>query len=235
MGAILLTAALLAMSGQTSAPTSALISAQGAPSLKELVERFDAAQSKINTLQAPFTLTIQRALLKTPTLTKGTVYLQGSNFAHFTFSPPDDLILHLTPKALVSYSPGSNEGGMVKIGYIKNANRQFLGLGQKLSYLSDYFDISQSDSKDAGGTYLLTLKPRSLSMKKRMQTMLIWVDRETYLPNQINWIERGGDSWLLELGPLQVNQPLPVNVTGFSIPPGVTLRSEFSFFATRKK
>jgi outer membrane lipoprotein-sorting protein len=61
------------------------------------------------------------------------------------------------------------------------------------------------------------------------------VDRETYLPRQVQWIERSGDSWQLELGGLQVNQPLPAAVTGFKVPQGVPLRSEFSFFATRKK
>jgi outer membrane lipoprotein-sorting protein len=124
---------------------------------------------------------------------------------------------------------------MLKIGFIRNANRQFLGLGQNLSYLSDYFSIAVADSKDAGGSYQLTLNPRSLSMKKRMQSMLIWVDRETYLPRQVQWIERGGDSWLLELGPLQLNQPIPPAVSGFKVPEGVALRSEFSFFATKKK
>jgi hypothetical protein len=154
---------------------------------------------------------------------------------HFSFSAPEDLVLHLTPKALVSYSPTEGQGEMLKIGIIKNANRQFLGLGQKLSYLSDYFSVTFSESKDAGGSYLLTLLPRSLSMKKRMQNLQLWIDRDSYLPKQANWIERSGDSWFLELGPLQTNQPLPTAVTAFKVPEGVPLRSEFSFFATRKK
>ncbi len=124
---------------------------------------------------------------------------------------------------------------MLKIGVIKNANRQFLGLGQKLSYLSDFFSATYSESKDAGGTYLVALQPRSLSMKKRMQGNQLWVDRDTYLPKQVNWIERSGDSWFLELGPMQINQPLPVTAVGFKVPEGTPLRSEFSFFATRKK
>lgn len=206
-----------------------------APAVREVVERFDAAQSKVDTLQSSFTLTTRRALLKTPTVTKGTLYIQGSEFVHFAFAPPEDLILHLTSKALISFSPGTKEGEMLKIGFVKNANRQFLGLGQKLSYLSDYFSIACADSKEAGNTYQLTLSPRSLSMKKRMESMQIWVDRETYLPRQVQWIERGGDSWFLELGPLQTNQPIPAAVSGFKVPEGIILRSEFSFFATRKQ
>lgn len=204
-------------------------------SLKEVVERFDTAQSRVNTLQAPFTLTIRRALLKTPTVTHGTVYLSSSDFVHFTFAAPEDLILHLTPKVLISYSPAAGEGENLKIGFIKNAHRQFLGLGQKLSYLSDYFAISHSESKDGGGTYLLALTPRSISMRKRMRSMSIWVDRESFLPKQVNWVERSGDAWLLGLGPLQINQPIPAAVAGFKVPPGTPMRSEFSFFATRKK
>jgi len=208
--------------------------AQAPVTLQEAAERFDAAQAKVTTLQAPFSLTIRRALLKTPTVTKGTLYLQGSEFVHFSFAPPEDLILHLTPKALVSYSPAAGVGEMLKIGFIRNANRQFLGLGQKLSYLSDYFKISLADGKEVKGTLQFTLLPRSLSVKKRMEALYLWVDKDSYLPRQVNWVERGGDSWLLELGPLVTNQPLPAAVTGFKVPPDVPLKDEFSFFATRK-
>jgi outer membrane lipoprotein-sorting protein len=208
--------------------------AQAPVSLHEAAERFDAAQARVTTLQAPFTLTIRRVLLKTPTVTRGTLYLQGSDFVHFAFAPPEDLVLHLTPKALISYSPAAGVGEMLKIGFIKNANRQFLGLGQRLSYLSDYFKISVDEGKDLKGTWQFTLLPRSLSVKKRMESLFIWVDKDTYLLRQVNWVERGGDSWLLELGPLVTNQALPATVTGFKVPAGIPLKDEFSFFATRK-
>lgn len=208
---------------------------QALPPLREVVERFDNAQAQAQTMQCPFTLTLRRALLKTPSVTKGTMYLQGSDFAHFAFQPPEDLILHLTPKALISYSPEAREGELMKIGIIKNADRKFLGLGQKLSYLSDYFQISLSDAKEPASTWFLTLAPRTLSLRKRMNAVNLWVDKDTWLPRQIQWIERSGDTWFLELGPLKINQPLPASVTGFKLPEGIPLRSEFSFFATRKK
>jgi len=206
-----------------------------APPLREVVERFDAAQAQVQTLQCPFTLTLRRALLKTPSVTRGTLYLQGSEFAHFAFQPPDDLILHLTPKALISYSPEAREGELMKIGLIRNSDRKFLGLGQKLSYLSDYFQIDVGEAKAGSTTWLLALTPRTLSLRKRMQAVNLWVDKETWLPRQVQWVERSGDSWLLELGALRTNQPLPAAVTGFKLPEGIPLRSEFSFFATRKK
>jgi outer membrane lipoprotein-sorting protein len=213
----------------------AALSATAQPSLKEVVERFDAAQARVATLQAPFSLTIRRAMLKTPTVTKGTLYLQERDFVHFTFAPPEDLVIHITPKLLVSYNPAEGVAERLKIGIIKNANRKFLGLGQKLSYLSDYFRISIGDGKDVPGTILLTLDPSSTSVRRRMQVILIWVDKDTYLPRQVNWVERGGDSWLLELGNLTTNQTLPASVTGFKLPPGIPVKDEFSFFATRKK
>lgn len=205
------------------------------PPLREAVERFDAAQAQVQTLQCPFTLTLRRALLKTPSVTRGTLYLQGSDFVHFAFQPPEDLILHLTPKALVSYSPGAGEGELMKIGLIRNADRKFLGLGQKLSYLSEYFQIRLEETRDLPGTWFLAMAPRTLSMRKRMQALNLWVDKETWLPRQVQWIERSGDSWLVELGPLRANQPLPAAVTGFKLPEGIPVRSDFSFFATRKK
>jgi outer membrane lipoprotein-sorting protein len=211
------------------------LAGQAPPPLREVVERFDNAQAQVRTLQCPFTLTLRRALLKTPSVTRGTVYLQGSDFAHFAFQPPEDLILHLTPKALISYSPEAREGELMKIGIIKNADRKFLGLGQKLSYLSDYFQIALGEAKDVPNTWFLTLAPRTLSLRKRMQALNLWVDKDTWLPRHLQWVERSGDTWLLELGALRINQPLPASVTGFKLPEDIPLRSEFSFFATRKK
>lgn len=213
----------------------ALLAQTAGPGLREVVERFDAAQAKVNTAQAAFTLTLRRALLRTPTVTKGTLYLQGSDFVHFAFAPPEDLVLHLTPKTLVSYSPVAKEAEFLKIGMFRNADRKFLGLGQKLSYLSDYFAIALGDSREVAGTVFLALQPRTVGMKKRMQGLYLWVDQATYLPRQVQWVERSGDIWNLELGPLTLNQPLPPSVTGFRLPEGVPMRSEFSFFATRKK
>ncbi|HJV90423.1 MAG TPA: outer membrane lipoprotein carrier protein LolA [Holophagaceae bacterium] len=210
-------------------------SGQSLPPLQEVVERFDAAQAKVQTLQAPFTLTIKRALLRTPTATKGTVYLQGSEFAHFAFSAPEDLILHLTPKELLSYSPEDRSGERLKIGIIRNADRKYLGLGQKLSFLKEGFQIGVGESKDPSSTLFVTLSPRSLSLRKRMQAINLWVDRETWLPRQIQWIERSGDTWTLELGPLKLNQPLPPSVQAFRLPEGITVREDFSFFTGRKK
>jgi len=213
----------------------ALLAAQpGPPSVKELVERFDAAQAKVTSLQAPFTLTIRRALLRTPTVTKGTLYLQSSDFVHFGFAPPEDLILHLTVKELISYSPGAGEGELLKIGMIRNHDRRFLGLGQKLSELSDYFQLSVSEDKELPGCYLATLLPSSYNLRKRFKVLYLWIDRDKYLPKQVTWVERSGDTWQLELGNLQVNQQLPAAVTGFKVPAGTPMRSEFSFFATRK-
>jgi outer membrane lipoprotein-sorting protein len=211
------------------------LAGQAPPPLREVVERFDGAQAQAQTLQCPFTLTLRRALLKTPSVTKGTLYLQGSDFAHFAFQPPEDLILHLTPKTLISYSPEAKEGEMMKIGFIKNSDRKFLGLGQKLSYLSDYFQIALGEGRELPNTWFLALTPRTLSLRKRLQALNLWVDRETWLPRQVQWVERSGDSWLLDLGPLRINQPLPASVTGFKLPEGIPLRNEFSFFATRKK
>lgn len=215
--------------------SSALARAGDFPPLKEAVERFDAAQAKVETLQTPFVLTLRRALLKTPTVTKGTLFLKGSDFAHFAFAAPEDLILHLTPKALISYSPGTREGELLKIGVFRNANRKFLGLGQKLSYLQEYFQVGLGEAKDQPGALFFTLVPRTLGMKKRFQLLHLWVDRETWLPRRLEWVERSGDSWLLDLGGLQINQALPSSVTGFKPPDGAVLRSEFSFFATRKR
>ena len=217
------------------APPALIAQAPQPPSLQEVVERFDAAQAAVQTLEAPFTLITRRALLKTPTTTRGTLFLQGSDFVHFSFAAPEDLILHITPKELLSYSPSAKQGERLKVGHILHSNRKFLGLGQKLSYLSQYFEIALGSSSDVPGTLFLALTPRTLGMRRRMQALDLWVDQKTWLPRRVLWVERGGDSWQLDLGSLKINQPLPASVTGFKVPEGTPLTKSFSFFATPRK
>jgi outer membrane lipoprotein-sorting protein len=205
------------------------------PSMRAIVERFDAAQAKAETIKVPFTLSIKRAMLQTPAVTKGTLYLSGSDFAHFAFSPPEDLVIHLTNKSLVSYSPAEKKGEMAKFGLAKKVNRKFLGLGQQLSFMSDYFKMEASIAGDMNGAFLVTMKPRSLSMRKRMDLLQVWVDRETYLPRRFKWVERGGDTWLLEMGAMQLNVQIPQAVANFEMPPGTPTRQGFSFFTSKKK
>jgi len=205
------------------------------PHIKEIIERCDAAQAGAETIQAPFTLSIKRSLLQNPAVTKGTFYLRGSDFAHFIFAPPEDLVIHLTAKTLVSYNPLEKTSETQKIGLSEKVNRKQLGLGHKLSFFSDYCKFEVSEPLDSPGTLMVTLLPRSISMKKRMKLIQVWIDRETWLPKRVNWIERGGDAWLIELGPIRTNAVFPASVSNFAIPPGTPARQGYSFFTTKKK
>jgi len=203
------------------------------PSLGEIVERFDRAQAKAETLKVPFTLSIKRAMLQKPSVTSGVFYLYGSECAHFAFAPPEDLIIHMTNKALVSYSPAEKTGETQKMGLKKKVNRKSLGLGKQLPYLSDYFK-PEAPQRDQGAL-LVTFRPRSLSFRKRMDLVQIWIDKDTYLPRKIQWVERGGDTWLIDLGGIQTNVAVPASAIGFAMPPGTQTRQGFSFFSAHKK
>jgi outer membrane lipoprotein-sorting protein len=102
-------------------------------------------------------------------------------------------------------------------------------------FWSDFFKLEASMAKDFPGTILVTLIPRSLSLKKKMERAQLWIDSETYLPKRLNWVERGGDAWLLELGQMQTNRLIPATILNFSVPPGTPMKSEFSFFKSQKK
>jgi outer membrane lipoprotein-sorting protein len=204
-----------------------------APTLAQVVEMFDRAQAGADTMKAHFTLSIKRAMLRTPSVSSGVLYLHDSECCHFAFAPPEDLVIHITSKSLVSYSPAEKRGEVQKIGLKKKVNRKSLGLAQRLPYLSDYFKL-EAPRRDQGAI-LVTLKPRSLSLRKRLDLVQVWMDGDTCLPKKIKWVERGGDSWLLELGTIQTNVAVPASVVNFAMPPGTPARQGFSFFAARKK
>ena len=55
----------------------------------------------------------------------------------------------------------------------------------------------------------LALQPRTVGMKKRLN----WVDQASLA--EVQWVERSGDIWNLELGPLTLNQPRPSMASAF--------------------
>jgi outer membrane lipoprotein-sorting protein len=123
----------------------------------------------------------------------------------------------------------------LKIRHAKTPNRKSLALGQQLSYFSDFFKMEASEPKDYPSALLITLRPKSLSLKKHIEVIQVWIDRETYLPKKVNWVERGGDAWLIELGQLTINSSIPTLVAKFTVPAGTAMKSEFSFFKTKKE
>jgi outer membrane lipoprotein-sorting protein len=204
------------------------------PSLKGIVERFDKAQAAADTLQGPFTLTIKRDMLQAPSVLRGTFYLSGSDSAHFAFEPPTGLVIHLTPKEAISYNPSEKKGELLKLGLPK-VNRNSLALGRQLPFMGDYFKMEVSEPKDDSGSLLVTLMPRSVSLRRKMKQTQVWMDSTTYLPKRVQWVERSGDTWLFEFGQLQKNKNIPESVKNFAVPLGTPVLSKFSFFSDKKK
>ena len=202
--------------------------------IRELVESFDSAQARADTIVAPFTLTIQRAMLRAPAVSTGTLYLSGSDCAHFEFAPPEDLAIHLTNKTLLTLNRAEKKGEALQMRLIKKVDRKALSLGRKLASFSDYFKLEATEAENPG-EILVTLRPRSLSMKKRTELVQVWMDKQTNLPKRFKWVERGGDAWLLELGRIRTNAAIPAPVLNFALPPGIQAKRGFSFFDSKGK
>ena len=210
------------------APFSAI--AAEAPTVKDIIERFDKAQASAESLRAPITLTIKRSMLQSPSVSKGTLYISGSEFAHLAFAHPDDLVMHITNRSLVSYSASEKKCEVVKIRLAKKVDRKALALGQKLPFISDYFKLESSAPADRPGDFMLTLRPRSISLRKKIELIRIWVDSKTSLPKSVLWIERGGDSWQLDIGTIQAGAQIPASARNFALPAGAAPSKGFSFF-----
>jgi len=108
---------------------------------------------------------------------------------------------------------------------------RFLGVGQKIGDLARYFDFRLAPESDVAGTDLLLLTPRKRTVAGHVAEMKIWVDSDTSLPRQLQYVEVDGDSTLLTFEGMRSNTDIEAAQFHIDLPSDVAVSQTFNGFA----
>jgi outer membrane lipoprotein-sorting protein len=202
------------------------------PRLARILEAWDKRQQETETLVARFTERKELKLLAKPVVSKGEFYYSRPNRVRWEYLEPDRKVFVITEEMYTAYYPALKRAEEVPIKkFVGKRLFRFLGVGQKIGDLARYYDFRLAPESDVPGTSLLLLTPRKRSVAGHVAEMKIWVDVETSLPRQLEYVEADGDSTLLTFEDMRSNAEIEAARFRVDLPSDVAVSSTFNGFA----
>ena len=213
--------------GEAAAPRAALD-----PQLAGILEQFDQAQKQTTTMVARFTERKELRLLEKPVVSRGEFFYSRPNRVRWEYLDPARKIFVITEEMYVAYYPEQKRAEEVPIKkFVGKRLFRFIGLGQSIEELGKYYEFQLAKASDLKGTHLLVLTPRKRKIRERVAEMKIWVDAETYLPRQFQYLESDGDSTLLAFHDIRVNLDVAEERFRLVLPKDVMVSETFNGFS----
>jgi len=200
--------------------------------LARILEAWDRRQQETETLVARFTERKDLKLLARPVISRGEFFYSRPNRVRWEYLDPDRKVFVITEEMYTAYYPALKRAEEVPIKrFVGKRLFRFLGVGQKIGDLARYYDFRLAPESDLPGTELLLLAPRKRSVAGHVAEMKIWVDTDTALPRQLQYVEADGDTTLLTFEGMRSNADVEAARFHIDLPSDVTVSQTFNGFA----
>jgi outer membrane lipoprotein carrier protein len=199
------------------------------PALASVIERFDAAQARIERISARFEEVKTLALLKEPIVQSGEFFHTKPDKFLWEYTAPEPKMLMLNGRDIVAYYPKQKRAEEIHTRFSKRIVK-YLGLGSVLKDLGEEYDMSLGKNNKIPGTDLLVLTPKGRMIQKRLAEIRIWVDRTINQPRQLEYLEPDGDSARITFDRIEINPEISVSKYSIQLPEGVTVTNTLSGF-----
>jgi outer membrane lipoprotein carrier protein len=189
-------------------------------SLEEVVKRVQEQQKKTNTLQADFRQEKEMALLSKPEVSTGTFVYSKPNNVLWTYAAPKRVTMLIAGGKLTTYYPELSKAETVDVKRFEDRIFKYMGASGAIDELGRYFDFTFTDNA-AQPSYFLDLTPKTRVVARRVKRIKIWIDKQSYLTNRIEYTEGDGDITRYEFANIKVNAPVAQSRFTLNLPPGV--------------
>src|SRR5437867_7844591 len=221
-----------APAGDPAKDAAAPTDVQAEKRLASVLQAFDKAQRETTSLIAGFTEKKQLKLLARPVLSRGEFYYNRPNQVRWEYVEPDRKVFVITEDMYIAYYPALKRAEEVPIKkFVGKRLFRFLGVGQSIDDLGKYYEFRLAPQSDLKDTHLLILVPRKKKLAERVAEMKIWVDAQTYLPRQLQYVESDGDSTLLTFEDVRTNVAVAASRFRLELPKDVVVSESFNGFS----
>ena len=203
-----------------------------APTLEFVLKQFDIKQQATGTLIASFTERKDLSLLEKPVISHGEFFYTRPNQVRWEYLDPDRKVFVITENKYTVYYPALKRAEEVPIKkFVGRRLFRFLGVGQSIEDLGKYYEFALAPKSDLRGTHLLLLTPRKKRLRERVAEMKIWVDAESFLPRQLQYVEADGDTTLLSFADMRANVEVSAHRFRIDLPHDVVVSQTFNGFS----
>lgn len=218
-----------ATSGNTAKPAPALPDPKapgldGSARLKALIDRVRAEQKQLKTLEANFTQIQESAMLVAPETSTGSFSYAAPDRVRWEYVSPNPISVVVKGEEMTTWYHDLKRADLLKIGRYSNQVFKYLGASGSMDTLVEYFTVRLSAPPKKGVPYQMEMIPRFSRISKRLKSMTLWIDDESYLPVRLRYVEADGDSTEYKFSDMKKNQAITEDRFVLKIPKGVETR-----------
>lgn len=192
--------------------------------LQALLDRVKYEQKQLKTVEARFVQQQESSMLVTPEESKGVFSYAAPDRVRWEYQSPSPITVVIQGDDMTTWYRDLNRADKLRIGRYSNQFFKYLGASGNLQTLLDYFTVRFGVPQKKGDPYQLQLLPRYPRIAKRLKTMTIWVDSETFFPNRLKYVEADGDTTEYRFEDVKRNVAIPAERFVLKLPQGVQTR-----------
>ncbi len=180
--------------------------------LDAILTQLDRSAKNFHSLSADVERTKVTVVVNDRSTESGTLLVRGDKML-LQMSAPDSRTILRNGDNIYVYTPGLNQVEEYNLGKNRDLADEFLllGFGTSGNELRKGFQIKYAGEDTIGGKKdaLLDLTPRSAAVLKQFSKIQIWLDEATWLPDQQQFTENGGDYLTIRYTKMVRNPNIP--------------------------
>lgn len=201
-----------------------LDSLHGSAKLDALIDRVVSRQRGLRSLRADFVQVKNSIMLLDPVRSTGEFFYRAPDRVRWDYRQPDPMVVLFADDFVTTYDPEGRRAERVKVAGRDRRFVQALAGTLPLDDLMEYFRIRFVDAGPPN-PYLFELRPTPATLKKRLDSLSLEVDRELLLPVVVEFHEADGDSTRYEFHRLQIDPELEASRFLLELGPGVAVET----------
>ena len=226
---ILLLALLVSVPGfaaKEQAPPDPLAAGLTGPQrLTALVDRVKYEQRQLKTLEARFTQQQDSSMLTAPEASKGVFSYAAPDKVRWEYVSPSPITVVIRGDEMTTWYKDLKRAETLKVGRYSNQVFKYLGASGSLQTLLEYFTVRLKLPEKKGDPYRMELLPKYQRIAKRLKSMTLWIDGDSFFPSRLKYVEADGDSVEYQFSDMKRNAPIPQERFVLKLPPGVESRT----------
>ncbi|HEV7784697.1 MAG TPA: outer membrane lipoprotein carrier protein LolA [Thermoanaerobaculia bacterium] len=221
-----LLAAVPGFAAREKAPPDPLAPGLSGPDrLAALVERVKLEQRNLKTLEARFTQDQQSSMLTAREQSKGLFSYAAPDKVRWEYASPSPITVVIRGDEMTTWYKDLKRAETLKVGRYSNQIFKYLGASGSLQTLLEYFTVRLKLPEKKGDLYRMELLPKYQRIAKRLKSMTLWIDGETFFPSRLKYEEPDGDTVDYQFSDFKRNTPIPDDRFVVKLPPGVEKRT----------
>lgn len=193
--------------------------------IEEVLSEIDARQKDVHTLRAQFRQTKELGMLAEPEVSTGEFVFQQPNRVLWRYVSPRPVSMSIADGTMTTWYPQLERAEKMEVKRFEDRIFRYMGAGTgAIRELGRYFDFRFIEDRKEN-EYVLELDPKTRTLAKRIRSITIWIDAETYFTKGFEYVEGDGDLTRFEFHDVEMNPDLRADAFELNIPKSVKIET----------